>query len=162
MMRTDLKMSSLVAIAVALLSTVVQAKTSNTRTNTVEVIYTQAAVQHASARYLNVPKGWHVVYYDLDAADRLKAGLNDQLSLPGDPAVATRQVQSWLRTPSGQAYTEQLRHAYEGHAKVMNYGITRLPALVINGQYLFYGVRNIETAIHALSRYPGMSKGAAQ
>ncbi len=118
---------------------------------TIDVLYTRASLAHAGADYSNAPTGWRVSYYDLDDAERLKEGLGEAMpTLTNDPATAKTAAQAWLRSDPGKLYIDNLKTAFEGYSKVINYGVTRLPAIVIDGKYLFYGVASIGVAINAL------------
>lgn len=122
---------------------------------TVEVLYTTEALRVSGASYQIIPAGVDVTYFDLDAPVRLNEERQRALILDSNAQRSAQRATTWLKSAAGVEHAQKLRAAYEGYTKVVTYGIKKLPAVVIDGQYVFYGVRNLETAINVLAKAHG-------
>ena len=127
----------------------------------IEVIYTEAALRHAQADYRHVPRGFVARYHDLDEPQRLQQQRQRDLAQAkhyqmrperADPDSVKRRFSAWLASPAGKAYIDARQRSAQGLSLVMTHGLSKLPAVVIDGEYVFYGVRNLESAVNALAR----------
>ena len=83
--------------------------------------------------------------YELDAGERLSAEVG--ADLPGDPGRALAEVRRRLDAPEGRALRRALADAARGDALASRLGIERLPAVVLDGRYAVYGVRDARRAV---------------
>lgn len=97
----------------------------------------------------NVPD--HAIFVELDEAGRLDALISE--NLPDDPQRAMAYMQTLMRSDQWQHLTLQLKHAYTGLARAKQLGIDKVPAVVIDSQYVIYGVTNIEEALRMYHDY---------
>ena len=82
--------------------------------------------------------------YVLDEGDRFAAALG--AGLPGDPVEALAEVRRRLATPEGRAARRRIEAASAGRAQAVRLGIGKLPAVVVDGRYVVYGVRDVRCA----------------
>lgn len=73
--------------------------------------------------------------FDLSAPDRLSESLS--AGLPNDPVAA--EALAAQRINANPALENQLKGAWQGHGLALDYGITRVPAWVFNGEAVVYG-----------------------
>ena len=66
--------------------------------------------------------------------------------LPGDPERALAEAHRRLATPAGRAALARLVSAAAGNALAGRLGIEKLPAVVVDGRYVVYGVRDVAQA----------------
>ena len=83
--------------------------------------------------------------YELDRRDRLAAELGE--GLPADPERALAEARRRLDAPEGRNLMRRLRKAGAGNALASRLGIDRLPAVVVDGSYVVYGVRDARRAL---------------
>ena len=83
--------------------------------------------------------------FELDARERLAAELG--AGLPRDPERALAEVRRRLDTPRGRGLRKRLAKAAEGNALASRLGVARLPAVVVDGRYAVYGVRDARRAV---------------
>lgn len=87
-----------------------------------------------------------ITHYDLTEPDQVKRQL-PKLSAKDEHTAAT-QARQWIESPAGQAFTERMRSAYDGHIKAMHYALEKTPAIVFEqGAYVVYGSTNIRRAL---------------
>lgn len=74
--------------------------------------------------------------------------LQDELSqgLPGDPAKAAQLAQQRMQA-MGAALQERASNAATGIGLAAQYGVDRMPAVVINGQAVVFGVTDVAEAV---------------
>lgn len=88
------------------------------------------------------PTGVRVVH--LDAAQHLKTRLNS--NLPTNPdraaAVARQRLQD-----GGEPLQKQLALAYQGLVDAWSLGVTHIPAVVVDRQYVVYGDPDVSRAL---------------
>jgi len=66
--------------------------------------------------------------------------------LPADPERALVEAKRRLATPAGRAALERIAAAAAGNALASRLGIEKLPAVVVDGRYVVYGVRDVAQA----------------
>ena len=82
--------------------------------------------------------------HELDARDRLAAALG--AGLPDNPERALAEVRRRLASPAGRLARERIAGAAAGNALAAWLGIERLPAVVVEGRYVVYGVPDVRRA----------------
>jgi integrating conjugative element protein (TIGR03757 family) len=87
---------------------------------------------------------------ELDAPSRLEDRLSAQL--PADPAQA-RAIVRWRLRSGGAALQQRFADAYQGVTYAWSLGITKIPAVVINGRYVVYGVSDVNRAVAMIDAY---------
>jgi|GEM_PF-3856051 len=103
-------------------------------------VFTQGALDLPRLPYTQI------THYDLNAPDQVKRQL-PRLNAKEETAAAAEATR-WIQSPAGQAWTEQMRSAYDGHVKAMNYRLEKTPAIVFDeGEYIVYGSTNIRRAL---------------
>lgn len=100
--------------------------------------------QHAVAAPTDVP----VIH--LDAAAEIGAEL--AFGLPADPKRAEAIVRQQLED-GGTDLQACLATAYQGVVDAWNLGITKLPAVVVDGRYVVYGDADVARAIATIEAY---------
>ncbi len=83
--------------------------------------------------------------YQLDRPERLGAAFG--AALPADPDRALAAAQRRLDTAAGRALRRELAEVVAGKALAVRLGIDRLPAIVVDGRYVVYGVREVRRAL---------------
>lgn len=91
----------------------------------------------------NVPDNVRMFY--LDGADAAMARL--RFKNPGSLEQAKSQASAMLQTPDGQSLIDQVTHVGAGIALAWQHGIQKLPAVMVDGTHVVYGVFDIEQAI---------------
>lgn len=97
----------------------------------------------------HVPDNATVV--ELDKPARLDKQLSD--GLPRTRKSAVRVVQQ--RLPS---FEKVYGEAYTGLVRAWHLGVTKLPAVVVNGQYVVYGQPNVRAAVAEINRAQASEK----
>ncbi|HET9644730.1 MAG TPA: TIGR03757 family integrating conjugative element protein [Burkholderiaceae bacterium] len=90
--------------------------------------------------------------YQLDALQRLEAELSQ--GLPADEAQAQRIAQQRMQR-MGAALQQRVANASQGLMLAREYGIERVPAVVIDGKAIVYGVADVAAAVAAYRRSQG-------
>ena len=88
---------------------------------------------------------------ELDRRDRLVAALG--LGLPADPEEALAEARRRLASPEGRDRRRDLARAAAGNALAARLGIDRLPAVVVDGRYAVYGVRDVGRALDLVTAW---------
>lgn len=87
---------------------------------------------------------------ELDAARRIEARLAQKL--PSNPEQATA-----IATQRLNALTPELKQmlatAYQGTVDAWSVGVTKIPAVIVDGRYIVYGERDVERAVREIERY---------
>lgn len=89
--------------------------------------------------------------YVLDRRGALEARLG--MTLPRDEERAEAEVRRRLESGEGRWLLEELRAAMRGSVLAGRLGIARLPAVVIEGKYVVYGVRDVERALDLVDEW---------
>lgn len=104
-----------------------------------------------SSHPLNVPPGVRVIR--LDDQQRLEEQLSR--SLPSNPQQATRAAQQLLNSPDGARLLAELARAQQGAADAWSFGITKVPAVVVDRQYVVYGQPDVAAALKEIEAARG-------
>ena len=73
--------------------------------------------------------------------------------LPGDPERALAEARRRMATPAGRAALERLAAAAAGNVLAGRLGIEKLPAVVVGGRYVVYGVRDVARAVERIEAW---------
>ncbi len=92
----------------------------------------------------NLQNTAHAVVYVLDTLVQLENRLSQ--GLPSDPEAAMAMVQKRLAQLSA-VDNSRMNLAIEGRLKAQRYGIKQLPAMVLNGSAVVYGVSDVRDAL---------------
>ena len=84
------------------------------------------------------------VYY-LDDADNALMDL--RFANPGSEKAARARLSGLLQTPRGKAAIDAVQRAGEGVAMAWQHSITKLPAVLVDGNYVVYGVFDVGVAL---------------
>lgn len=104
-----------------------------------------------SSHPLNVPPGVRLIR--LDDQQRLEEQLSR--SLPSNPQQATMAAQQLLNSPEGARLLAELARAQQGAADAWSIGITKVPAVVVDRQYVVYGQPDVATALKEIEAARG-------
>lgn len=99
-------------------------------------------------RPVDTPDGVPVIH--LDATAEIEAELAS--GLPADPQRATAIVRQRL-DGGGTDFQVRLAIAYQGVVDAWNLGITKLPAVVVEGRYVVYGDGDVSRALTSIEVY---------
>ena len=70
--------------------------------------------------------------------------------LPDDPERALAEARRRVATPAGRAALARISSAAAGNALAGRLGIEKLPAVVVDGRYVVYGVRDVARAVERI------------
>ena len=73
--------------------------------------------------------------------------------LPGDPERALAEARRRMATPAGRAALARIAEAGAGNALAGRLGIEKLPAVVVDGRYVVYGVRDVARAVERVEAW---------
>jgi len=73
--------------------------------------------------------------------------------LPDDPERALAEARRRMATPAGRAALARLASAAAGNALAGRLGIEKLPAVVVDGRYVVYGVRDVARAVERVAAW---------
>ena len=73
--------------------------------------------------------------------------------LPGDPERALAEARRRMATPAGRAALARIAEAAAGNALAARLGIEQLPAVVVDGRYVVYGVRDVARAVERVEAW---------
>ncbi|WP_122339469.1 TIGR03757 family integrating conjugative element protein [Pseudomonas caricapapayae] len=81
--------------------------------------------------------------------------IQQQLSagLPNDPQIAAFEVKRRMSGDRGEAINKRLRDAHQGVADAWGWGVTKIPAVVVDGQYVVYGNADVARAQALVADY---------
>ncbi|AZL70132.1 TIGR03757 family integrating conjugative element protein [Pseudomonas oryziphila] len=109
------------------------------------------AVTDSAHPLTDVPAGVRVI--KLDDQQRIEAQLSQKLPPnPHQAALAARQLMS---TPAGAALMQELAVAQQGAADAWSVGITKVPAVVVDRQYVVYGQPDVKAAMQSITQARG-------
>ena len=97
----------------------------------------------------NVPEQESLRIIELDAPQNLQEQLS--VNLPDDPQQAEEAVSKRLTT-AGNGFQEMMREALQGIVDAWSLGITRIPAVVVDG-HVVYGQPDVGQAINYIQSY---------
>ncbi|MGN8159705.1 TIGR03757 family integrating conjugative element protein [Salinisphaera hydrothermalis] len=92
----------------------------------------------AGAPVTHVPDGVDVI--EIDKPARLDKQLSE--GLPRDKAAAAKAVQKRL-----SGFKQAYGSAYDGLLRAWRLGVERVPAVVVDGQYVVYGQPDVKAAV---------------
>lgn len=72
---------------------------------------------------------------------------------PGNEAQAKQRALAVMQSQNGQAMLTRLRSSAEAIAVAWQHGIARLPAVLVDEQYVVYGVYDVNDALAQIARY---------
>lgn len=104
-----------------------------------------------SAHPLNVPPGVRLIRLD----DQLRLEAQLSRSLPSNPTQASLAAQQMLNSPEGARLLAELASAQQGAADAWSIGVTKLPAVVVDRQYVVYGQSDVAAAIKEIEAARG-------
>ena len=87
----------------------------------------------------------------LDAPERLEQQLSE--GLPADPLQAVAIMQQRMRSASAQQLGRDLAKAHQDVADAWSLGVAKLPAVVVDRQYVIYGQPDVAAAVASIERY---------
>lgn len=87
----------------------------------------------------------------LDAPERLEQKLSE--GLPADPRQAVAIMQQRMRSASAQQLGRDLAKAHQDAADAWSLGVAKLPAVVVDRQYVVYGQPDVAAAVASIERY---------
>ena len=73
--------------------------------------------------------------------------------LPDDPERALAEARRRVSSPEGRATLERLAEAAAGNVLAGRLGIKKLPAVVVDGRYVVYGVRDVARAVERVEAW---------
>lgn len=89
--------------------------------------------------------------YELDRRDRLVAELGE--GLPADPDRALAEMRRRIESAESQRLLLGMAEAADGNALAARLGIEKLPAVVVDGRYAVYGVRDVRRALELVAAW---------
>ena len=84
----------------------------------------------------------------LDARDGYAEAFGADLA--DDPERALAEARRRMATPAGRAALARIAAAAAGNALAGRLGIEKLPAVVVDGRYVVYGVRDVARAVERI------------
>ncbi len=97
-----------------------------------------------------------MVIVELDASARLDAEFSYGLSK--DPEVAMSQLQKKLEVQGESLYRKYHTH-YTGLARARILGVLKVPAVVVDGQYVVYGETDVPASLRKIKQYMEANRG---
>ena len=91
------------------------------------------------------------VVHVLDARDGYAAAFG--ADLPADPERALAEARRRVSSTEGRAALERLAAAAAGNVLAGRLGIEKLPAVVVGGRYVVYGVRDVARAVERVEAW---------
>ena len=73
--------------------------------------------------------------------------------LPDDPERALAEARRRMATAEGRAALARVAAAAAGNALASRLGIEKLPAVVVDGRYVVYGVRDVARAVERVEAW---------
>ena len=91
------------------------------------------------------------VVHVLDARDGHAATFG--ADLPDEPERALAEARRRMATPAGRAALARIAEAAAGNVLAGRLGIEKLPAVVVDGRYVVYGVRDVARAVERVEAW---------
>ena len=115
----------------------------------------------------NVPTFFSVEKYDVSMVGRIESEINKRLVYPNGSATSIEQVQKWAKNkivsdPQIQALRDNLQNAYQYTKPAMQYGLSKVPAVVLvdgDNEYIVYGDTDIESALRKIRAHRVVNGG---
>ena len=86
----------------------------------------------------------------LDTPNRLKSGLSAHL--PADRELAAKLVRERLKS-GGADLQHRFQRAYQDATEAWHLGVTHIPAVIVDRQFVIYGETNVEAAVSRIQTY---------
>ncbi|ENJ7666216.1 TPA: TIGR03757 family integrating conjugative element protein [Pseudomonas aeruginosa] len=86
----------------------------------------------------------------LDAQQHLEEQLTD--ALPKDPQQAQAAFQQLLQSPAGRRLQAELVKAQQDVADAWSLGVEKIPAVVVDRQYVVYGEPDVPRALELIAK----------
>lgn len=122
------------------------------------VVLATACVPVATADVLAISNAAHPLINSagarvvlLDAPERFEQQLSE--GLPSDPRQAVAIMQQRMRSATAQQLGRDLAKAHQDVADAWNLGVAKLPAVVVDRQYVVYGQPDVAAAVASIERY---------
>lgn len=98
---------------------------------------------------------------------RIESEINKRLVYPNGSATSIEQVQKWAKNkivsdPQIQALRDNLQNAYQYTKPAMQYGLSKVPAVVLvdgDNEYIVYGDTDIESALRKIRAHRVVNGG---
>ena len=103
---------------------------------------------------VNAPTNTRMIF--LDDQQRLEQLLSNEL--PTNPSQAAATIQSYLTSPAGRRLQRDLTQAQQGIAHAWSLGIEKIPAVVVDRQYIVYGETDVTKAVERINQARGSSQ----
>lgn len=103
--------------------------------------------------YLPIANSHHkdVTLYHLDAPKKPLAALSK--GLPDNYKEAVPQAVAIMNSPEGKRLLGELKRSYQGILSALSHRLTDLPAIVVDGQYIVYGVYDVNEALQLVESH---------
>ncbi|MGJ8517621.1 TIGR03757 family integrating conjugative element protein [Carnimonas bestiolae] len=88
---------------------------------------------------------------EMDRGEALDREISE--GLPNDSDAASRVMATRMKTPAFQEHAEALKEAYTGLTRAWQLGIQKLPAVVVDQQYVVYGESDVRRALAEIHRH---------
>lgn len=92
-----------------------------------------------------------ITYYNLD--DRKREQMRLPKNLPADLAKAKQVASQYMQTADFRKTVDALKNAYRGYIAALDYQLAKLPAIVMDGEYILYGVTSVDKALVLYEQY---------
>ncbi|MCO7620175.1 TIGR03757 family integrating conjugative element protein [Pseudomonas guariconensis] len=109
------------------------------------------AVTNSAHPLIAVPAGVRVI--KLDDQQRIEEQLSRKL--PPNPQRAAQAARQLMNSPAGAALMRELAVAQQGTADAWSIGIAKVPAVVVDRQYVIYGQPDVAAAIKEIEAARG-------
>ncbi|QEA38648.1 TIGR03757 family integrating conjugative element protein [Pistricoccus aurantiacus] len=97
---------------------------------------------------VNLPDAAVVV--ELDAPARLDAQISQ--GLPADPEQAEQVLQARMNNSEWQAAFKRYAELYTGVARAWMLGVEKVPAVVVDSEYVVYGEPDVQAALEEIEQ----------
>lgn len=111
----------------------------------------EITVFQTSAMAVSIGNRDNVTVHVLDATERWLDKLGDGVTATSS-AQAVEQVSAIMETAEGQQILLAIKTAVAGLIDAWSYRLEKLPAIVINEQYVVYGVYSVDEALAIVKR----------
>lgn len=92
----------------------------------------------------------------LDEQQRLEEQLTKKL--PSNPTQAAASIQAYLSSPDGKQFQRELAQAQQAATDAWSLGVKKIPAVVVDRQYVVYGEADVKTATGIIVRARSMQR----
>jgi integrating conjugative element protein (TIGR03757 family) len=143
-------------VSYLLISTGLWAKEIQQEIKQVDVFVTDATPIAAGQRAVSLESAGSLRLYNLDDQQRI----NRRLVVGIDPKTDPNEIARIVRVRASaltDADRQALARAALGQAMAKGMKVTRVPAVVINQEHIFYGAKSIEQAMETYERQPPKS-----